>query len=67
MLGRSCVSHWFCGGSTFNKLREDEQRIVVVFTVVFVVVVGVSRVRCLLVCVAGWVIVVVLVEVAGRA
>ena len=42
---------WFCGGSTINELREDEQRlVVVVFGVVFVLVVGVSRVRRLLVC-----------------
>ena len=43
-----------CGGSTVTLLREDEQRtfvvlLVVVFGVVFVLVVGFSRVRCLFV------------------
>ena len=52
---------WLCGGSTINQLREDEQRVAVVFGVVLVLVVGVSRVCCLLV--VGWVVAVMLVKV----
>ena len=38
-----------CGGSTVNKLREEELRVVVAFSVVFVLVVSLSRTCCVVV------------------
>ena len=44
---------WCCGGSTANELKEGEWRIVVllvvVFRVIFVLVVSLSRTCCLVV------------------
>ena len=51
----SCLN--FSGRSTFTRFRDDTKRMVVIFCVVFILVVGVSRVCGLLVCCwLGWVV-----------
>ena len=66
-LDRVCLVRLLqCGGSsTVDQLREDEWRIVVVFlvvvfSVIFDLVVSLSRTCC-------WVVVVVVIKLVGRA
>ena len=61
----SCLN--FSGRSTFTRFRDDTRSMVVIFCVVFILVVGVSRVCGLLVCCwLGWVVAVVSEEAVGR-
>ena len=56
--------HWFCGGSTINELREVLSSSSLVTSSFW----SWALVVCVVCsCVVGWVVVVVLVEVVGRA